>query len=303
MMRLVREFRLIPVVLLATVCLLGLKILGLVLDGGFTLADLDFSSVPGPSAGNDAASRSPKGDALTVDQHRASWAQEMFNYPDVTGSVDADKKPAPAASASNMRLAEAKPSEAKPSEAKPGDKADTKPDPKVDPKFDPKAGAGTVIQLNPNGPTSPSERAILERLGERRQELDTRARELEIRENLLKSAEKRLDGRVNELKALEQQAGGSAQKKEAEESAKLKALVTMYENMKAKDAAKIFDRLELPILIAVVTQIKPRIMADIMAQMQPEAAERLTTELASRAVGIAPTAPPAELPKIEGRPK
>jgi flagellar motility protein MotE (MotC chaperone) len=77
----------------------------------------------------------------------------------------------------------------------------------------------------------------------------------------------------------------------------------MYENMKPKDAAKIFDRLDMPILIAVVSQIKPRVMSDIMAQMQPEAAERLTTELASRAVGIAPSQPPTELPKIEGQKK
>src|SRR5262249_3504407 len=191
-----------------------------------------------------------------------------------------------------------KPGETKPGETKPGDKADQKPDQK-----DIKAGSGTVIQLNPNGPTSPAERAILERLGERRQELDARARELEMRENLLKSAEKRLDGRVNELKALEAQAGGSAQKREAEDAAKLRALVIMYENMKAKDAAKIFDRLEMLVLIAVVSQIKPRVMADIMAQMQPEAAERLTTELAARATGVTPAGPPSELPKIEGRPK
>ena len=295
MMRFVRDFRLIPVVLLAAVCLFGLKVLGLVLDGGFTLADLDFSSPPPPAASADARA-APKGDALAPGQRaKTSWAQEMFNYPDVTGSVGtdkpADKKPAEAAPAS-MKSAENKPGDAKPAEAK---------------SAEPKPGetkGGTVIQLNQNGPTSPAERAILERLGERRQELDARARELEIRENLLKSAERRLDGRVNELKTLEQQAGGSTQKKEAEDAAKLKALVTMYENMKAKDAAKIFDRLEMPILIAVVSQIKPRVMGDIMAQMQPEAAERLTTELASRAVGIAPAAaPPAELPKIEGRQK
>jgi flagellar motility protein MotE (MotC chaperone) len=287
MMRFVRDFRLIPVVLLAAVCLFGLKVLGLVLDGGFTLADLDFSSPPPPAASFNPPP-APKGDALTAARAKTSWAQEMFNYPDVTGSIDSDKKPAPAAPG-------AKVAETKPSDAKPGDKAAYP---------DTKAGAGTVIQLNQNGPTSPAERAILERLGERRQELDARARELEIRENLLKSAEKRLDGRVNELKTLEQQSGGSAQKKEAEDAAKLKALVTMYENMKAKDAAKIFDRLEMPVLIAVVSQIKPRVMGDIMAQMQPEAAERLTTELASRAVGIAPAAaPPGELPKIEGQKK
>jgi flagellar motility protein MotE (MotC chaperone) len=314
MMRLVRDFRLIPVVLLAAVCLLGLKILGLVLDGGFTLADLDFSRVPAPAAGDDAApSRSPKGDAQQAAQSPKpqSWAQEMLGYPDVTGSIDAkpnDKKPGEAAPPSvktaqtktaETKTAETKPAETKPAETKPGDKADAK----VDLPSEAKAGAGTVIPLNQTGPTSPAERAILERLGERRQELDARARELEIRENLLKSAEKRLDGRVSELKTLEQQAGGSAAKKEAEDAARLKGLVTMYENMKPKDAAKIFDRLEMQVLMAVVSQIKPRVMADILAQMQPDTAERLTTELASRAVGLTPAAAPTELPKIEGQKK
>ena len=300
MMRFVRDFRLIPVVMLAAVCLLGLKILGIALDGGFSLADLDFSSAPAPVARSDAA-QSPKGDAQPAAQppKPQSWAQEMFNYPDVTGSIHGakadDKKPSEAAPPS-VKTAQTKPAEAKP-ETKPGDKAE------LNLPAEAKAGAGTVIQLNQNGPSSPAERAILERLGERRQELDARARELEIRENLLKSAEKRIDGRVNELKAMETQAGGSVQKKEAEESARLKGLVTMYESMKAKDAAKIFDRLDMPVLIAVVSQIKPRLMADIMAQMQPEAAERLTVELASRATGISPTAAPTELPKIEGRQK
>ena len=66
---------------------------------------------------------------------------------------------------------------------------------------------------------------------------------------------------------------------------------------------KIFDRLEMQVLIAVVSQIKPRVMSDILAQMQPDTAERLTTELASRAVGLTPAAAPAELPKIEGQKK
>jgi flagellar motility protein MotE (MotC chaperone) len=299
MMRFLREFRLIPVVLLAAVCLLALKLLGLVLDGGFTLADLGN----GGGQNGDSASRSAKGDALALEQRaKTSWAQEMFNYPDVTGSIDSDKQAADRklkvdAAQPTVRTAQLAP-DVKPPEAKPSDKpADAKPDAN--------AGGGAAVQLNPNGPNSPAERAILERLGERRQELEARARELEIRENMLKSAEQRLDTRVNELKAMEAaaQAGNKeTQKKEADESARMKGLVTMYENMKAKDAAKIFDRLELPVLIAVVTQIKPRIMADILAQMQPDAAERLTTELASRATGIAPTAAPADLPKIEGQP-
>jgi flagellar motility protein MotE (MotC chaperone) len=42
-------------------------------------------------------------------------------------------------------------------------------------------------------------------------------------------------------------------------------------------------------------------MADIMAQMSPEIAERLTVELAARAEHPAPN-DPAQLPKIQGQP-
>ena len=77
----------------------------------------------------------------------------------------------------------------------------------------------------------------------------------------------------------------------------------MYENMRAKDAAKIFDRLEMRILVEVVSQINPRRMSDIMAQMQPDMAERLTVELANRGTGADRGQPAAALPKIEGRPR
>jgi flagellar motility protein MotE (MotC chaperone) len=83
------------------------------------------------------------------------------------------------------------------------------------------------------------------------------------------------------------------------EVARFKNVVTMYENMKAKDAAKIFDRLDLKILVEVATQLNPRRMSDVLAQMSPEAAERLTIELAARPKD---ESSPADLPKIEGRP-
>jgi flagellar motility protein MotE (MotC chaperone) len=286
MMRFVREFRLIPVVLLAITCLFSLKVLGIILDGGYTLADLDFGSGSKSVAADAGAALPPtaaKSDAVALKPPaKRYWEWDNFNVPDVTvtGSIDSDKAP--------EKKAE-KPADGAAAPAKP---ADAKP-----------AGGGTVITLDPNAVSSPSERAILERLGERRQELDARARELEIRENLLKSAEKRLDGRVDEIKGMESQLGGTAQQKKQADAARLKGLVTMYENMKAKDAAKIFDRLEMRVLIDVVTLINPRRMSDIMAQMQPEMAEKLTVELANRASGTESAPPPVELPKIEGRPK
>jgi flagellar motility protein MotE (MotC chaperone) len=309
MKRLVRELRLIPVVLLATASLLGLKVLGIVLDGGFALGD-DSAGRPSPIVRADAAPRT--GRVLSEDRPapdarpKGAWARDMFNFPDVTGSIDSDKpnaaKPAdapPTSKPADSKAPESKPADAKPGDAKAGDAKPTDARP-ADAKPMP---SGTVIPLDTNGLQSPGERAVLERLGERRQELDARSREIEIRENLLKSAEKRLDSRVNELKGMESEIGGAAQKRAENEAAALKGLVSMYEAMKPKDAAKIFNRLDMGVLIAVVSQIKPRVMADIMAQMQPDVAQRLTVELASKALGVAAPAPAAELPKIEGQPR
>jgi flagellar motility protein MotE (MotC chaperone) len=211
---------------------------------------------------------------------KPSWAQSNFNFPggntksadselasDITGSVPAPpKKEEPAVSA--------------PAEVK-----------LVEPP----------VEQPPS--ISPSERAILERLQARRQELDARAREVEIRESLLKAAEKRIESRVEEMKATEGQIGKATEQKSEADVARFKGIITMYEAMKPKDAAKIFDRLEMPVLIEIASQIAPRKMSDIMGLMTPEAAEKLTVELARRATGKgAATASAAALPKIEGRP-
>jgi flagellar motility protein MotE (MotC chaperone) len=149
-------------------------------------------------------------------------------------------------------------------------------------------------------PVSPSERAILERLQSRRQELEARAREIDIRESLLKAAEKRAEARVEELKAIESRITTATQQKSDADAARFKGIVTMYEAMKPKDAAKVFDRLEMPVLIEIATQIAPRKMSDILGLMATDAAERLTVEMARRA-GSDKSASAADLPKIEGK--
>ena len=74
----------------------------------------------------------------------------------------------------------------------------------------------------------------------------------------------------------------------------------MYETMKPKEAAKIFDRLDSKVLIEVASKINPRRMSEILAQMSPEVAEKLTVEFATRDSDR--SAKSSDLPKIEGRP-
>jgi flagellar motility protein MotE (MotC chaperone) len=160
-----------------------------------------------------------------------------------------------------------------------------------------------VIPVNatPNPSPSAAERAILERLQERRQELEKRARELDIREGLIADAEKRVESKLMQIKEGQQQLATAAQKKEETEAARFKSLVTMYETMKPRDAAKIFDRLEVNVLLQVASMMNPRSMSEVLALMTPDRAEQLTVELANRAKA-SPKDPSANLPKIEGHP-
>lgn len=130
---------------------------------------------------------------------------------------------------------------------------------------------------------SAAERAVLESLGRRRESLQQQEGQLDLREKLLQATEERIEKRVEELKKLEERIEAAVEEKKQQEENEIAGLVTMYENMKPKDAARIFDRLSLPILMKVVRQMKPRKMADILAKMHPEAAERLTVAIASNA--------------------
>lgn len=140
---------------------------------------------------------------------------------------------------------------------------------------------------------SPSERALAERLNERRDEMEARLRELDMREKLLETAERKLQGRVTELKANEEKTEAKREGATGSEAQTLKNLVIMYENMKPRDAARVFDRLPADVLIPVVMQMNPRKMSEVLASMSPEAAEKLTVGLASRARGQAIAAAPA----------
>ena len=282
MIRLARDIRLIPIVLVATISLLALKVSGIVLDGGYTLAErlqgrgkgdltvVDPASVPDHTkivVGDDPSAAPPP---------RKSWAGDMFNFQDggrdITGSITKDEK-----------------------------KEDTQLKVSTKPPDPTKIEVGkTSIAVEPGHVVSAGERAILESLQSRRQALDQRARDLDMRESLLKAAEKRVEAKVGELKEMEARIKAAMGERDKAEVDRFKAIITMYETMKAKEAARIFDKLDMKVLIEVATQMNPRAMSAIMAQMTPETAERLTVELASRSAANK-TAPDA-LPKIANKP-
>ena len=91
---------------------------------------------------------------------------------------------------------------------------------------------------------------------------------------------KRIEEHTAALEALEARINAMVDEKRTLEEAQFTAVVAMYETMKPKDAAAIFDELEMDVLLRVARAVNPRKMAPIMARMNPLKAKALTAGLA-----------------------
>ena len=161
-MKSLRDFRVLPVVLVAIFGLAVLKIAGIVLDGGYVF---DWHS---------------RGEAASRQAQQRSWAQETLNFPGAEGRQ--------VRSARHHRLGASRRRKSRRSRQR---------------RHRTRQARWRRGVSRPDAAGVGSERAVLERLQERRQELETRAREVDIRESLLKSAEKRIEAKVDEMKAVE----------------------------------------------------------------------------------------------------
>lgn len=161
---------------------------------------------------------------------------------------------------------------------------------------------GKMVPLVDGG--SESAKAVNERLGERRTELDGREQELDMRLALVEAAEKRIAERTAVLEALEARINALVDQNKVAADEQFKGVVSMYESMKPKEAATILNELDMATLLRVARAMNPKKMAPIMARMDAIKAKDLTANLA-----IEPTEPQvsitpediAALPQIVGQ--
>jgi flagellar motility protein MotE (MotC chaperone) len=123
---------------------------------------------------------------------------------------------------------------------------------------------------------------VLQQLSKRRAELDSRAGQLDQRETLVAAAEQRMDQKMAELKAMQSTLQDLLKQRSDAEEKQLQSLVKIYENMKPKAAAGVFEELDMDILLEVVGRMKERKVAPILAMMTPTRAKELTFELAQQ---------------------
>jgi flagellar motility protein MotE (MotC chaperone) len=126
---------------------------------------------------------------------------------------------------------------------------------------------------------SAAEMDVLKQLSDRREQLEKRSHDLDTREALLKVTEQRIDQKMKEMAALRQQVQALVDQAGGAQQAQLDNLVKIYETMKPDEAAKIFDTLDMPVLLGVIQRMKPARTAAIMAKMPPEKAKEVTIAL------------------------
>lgn len=123
---------------------------------------------------------------------------------------------------------------------------------------------------------------LLQKLADRRDELDRWEKDIQLKENVLNAAEKRIDEKIAQIDALKSEVGAMLAMYNEKEDAKIRSLVKIYENMKPKDAARIFDEVEMPVLLIVIDKMAEKKVAPILAYMDPKKAKQLTVEFAEQ---------------------
>ncbi len=206
-----------------------------------------------------------------------------------------DAKAAPAADAA--KTAEAKPAD-KPAEVAPpalpvpGATPTTAPLPtagEAKPAAAPAAPAADAAADTSGGDAAPdeedltqSEINVLKHLSERRKELDKKSREIEQRQTLLNLTEQRVDKKVAELKDMQESIRKVLGEADAQHKAQVASMVKIYETMKAKDAARIFQDMDMPTRVEVVSRMKEAKAAPVLAAMDAAKAKDLSTQLMTR---------------------
>ncbi len=141
------------------------------------------------------------------------------------------------------------------------------------------SGAGDGASL---AEATDEELAVLQKLAVRRDELAAQAKALDLRDQVLAATEQRIDSKIAEMRKIEATIKTLLKSHDEQQNTQLQSLVKIYEAMKPKDAARIFEYLEMDILLGVVERMREAKSAPIISSMDPKKAQAVTEALAQR---------------------
>lgn len=236
-------FRLLPLTILTAVCLFGLKVAEIIETG----KNLSESLI----------------DTVQASQDKTPPAADTA-------------KAAPAAAPAKEESHEQAGEHGEPK----GKKAEGPTDVSTTPPAPTPQGQGMDV---PDQPTyNKRELSVLENLSERRVKIEQLERELGLREKVLEATEQRIDEKLAELSRLNTEVKDMLVVHSKEEETKMNSLVKIYEAMKPKEAARIFDEMDMDVLLMVVGKMNERRLAPVLAAMSPAKAKDVTQQLADQ---------------------
>ncbi len=148
---------------------------------------------------------------------------------------------------------------------------------------EPKPATAAPKPSDPPPPTiSDEERQLLQDLRTRRKEWEARDRTLTEREQVLTAAEQRIVARAGELATLQAKLEQLEKGRAERDDTNWAGLVKVYETMKPRDAAAIFNDMDMAVLLQIVDRMREAKTALIFAAMQPDRARLVTAQLAAK---------------------
>lgn len=128
--------------------------------------------------------------------------------------------------------------------------------------------------------TSGLEDGLAQALRSRREALDERERLLAMREAVVAAAEQRLQARLDQLAGLQARLEENERQIRQRDDAHWASLARLYETMRPREAALVFNELDLPLLAQIVNRMREQKAAPVFGAMEPERVRALTAELA-----------------------
>jgi len=127
-----------------------------------------------------------------------------------------------------------------------------------------------------------SEKQLLQQLRKRRKQIESDKDELPAEKMALESIKQYIDNRLDVLENLQNKLKPQFNNNNQNDGKKILKLVKVYESMKPKEAAKIFNDLQIGVLVEMTLSMKESRLAAILAEMKPEKARELTSILATQ---------------------
>jgi len=129
---------------------------------------------------------------------------------------------------------------------------------------------------------------LLKAIRERQAQLDIAEERINTREQLLRVSKIKIDEQLGSLERAEEQLAATLALADQAAENDVQRLTAVYENMKPKEAAEIFETMDINFAAGFLMRMRPDAAAGIMTNLNSEAAYSISVVMAGRNVG-APT--------------